>query len=507
MKARQHAWVLILLLLFVSSCGGRGGDDKPSVKILSPSDQHTIVLGQTLNIESRAKDDNGITRIELRINGVQVDLYEVPKGEKSFRLEQVWLPPTVGTFSASVIAYDTKEHESAPATITFTVQAASTPTQTPLPTDTTAPTSTPGQTSPEPQGCTYDAAFVTDVTIPDNTRLDPETEFVKTWRLRNSGSCAWGADILFVFVKGEQMGGPASVPVPPTAVGATVDISVPLRAPQKPGTYRGTWRLRRPNGEEFGVRPYVQIVVPSPATPTPSVTPTTTPLPKADLDITVVSGDMQLTVGETLALLVTVRNHGPGATHQPAVVRAVLRAGLEVESSVPTLSIGGQEVASIKHTFDEPADLEVSITVDPDNAIAEEDEENNTERVTVIVNPSIYATRTITATVGLGFDLDDAASDPPQLDIEWQVTEGTVYLVSLNGAGTALLSGEPESVSYALAAGLNWQTGPLALVDLAEGSLFGFRTSAGRVGYARVEAVLDAARTSARLTYLVWDWP
>jgi hypothetical protein len=82
-----------------------------------------------------------------------------------------------------------------------------------------------------------------------------------------------------------------------------------------------------------------------------------------------------------------------------------------------------------------------------------------------------------------------------------------VYVGLLNDAGAARLSEQAQSPSYALVAGLNWEPGQLALSDLAEGSTFGFRTNDGRVGYARVDKVLDQARTNARLTLVIWDWP
>jgi hypothetical protein len=301
--------------------------------------------------------------------------------------------------------------------------------------------------------------------------------------------------------------GPASIPVPPTASGATVDISVPFKAPDKLGTHRSTWRILTPDGREFGERPFVQIVVQPLATATPIATPTPTPTPKPDLDITLVAGNLELLVNQPLALRVTVRNNGPGVTERSALVRAVLWAGLAIETRLPTLPVGGEEIAALNHTFDEPADLELLISVDAENEITEVNEENNIASIPVVVNPPLYVTGTITATPGLRFDLDDGMDEEDGLDVEWRVVEGTVYLGLLNDALAAPLSGEVERVSYALVAGLSWETEQLAMADMVPGSMFGFRTSDGRVGYARVDAVLDDARTTARLSYQVWDWP
>lgn len=37
------------------------------------------------------------------------------------------------------------------------------------------------------------SVFLSDVTIPENTKLQPETKFVKTWRMKNDGDGVWSA--------------------------------------------------------------------------------------------------------------------------------------------------------------------------------------------------------------------------------------------------------------------------------------------------------------------------
>jgi hypothetical protein len=499
---------LLCGLIFVA-CGGGGQDQRPNIKILAPVQHDVIDLDAPLLIQSRAHDDHGLTRVELKINGLPVESYGVPPNQTSFLVEQSWTPQQAGVYFISVVAYDSREQASDAAQVTISVQdgvAPDAPQTSPTPLmSSPLPSATPDL--PATGSCDYDATFVTDVTIPDDTRLAPGTEFVKTWRLRNTGTCDWGNGFEFVFVDGERMGGPSAVPVPPTPQGADVDISVPQRAPGQAGRYRGTWRMRTPDGQEFGQRPFVQIVVPPPDTPAPTLPPTTTPGPEPDLDIALISGNLNPLVGQPIAMRVTVHNRGPGATEGPAQIRAVFRAGLELEGSVPPLAAGAEGIALIDHTFTEPAQLEVFVSVDPEDEIREVDETNNVERVPLIVNPPVYATRILTVTPGLSFDLDDGSAQTKQLDVEWRIAGGTLYVGLLNRAGVAPLSGEAESISYALAAGLAWQTDQLLLVDLAQGMLLGFRTSAGRVGYARVERVLDPARLSARINYLVWDWP
>jgi hypothetical protein len=88
-----------------------------------------------------------------------------------------------------------------------------------------------------------DASYVADVTIPDNTQLDNDEEFVKTWRVSNSGTCAWPENTVLVRIH-SQLGGPESVPVGAVEVGEVVEISIDLTAPDTEGVFIGRWVLR-----------------------------------------------------------------------------------------------------------------------------------------------------------------------------------------------------------------------------------------------------------------------
>ena len=131
------------------------------------------------------------------------------------------------------------------------------PDETPLP-----PVTTTG-------GCTADSQYVADVTVPDETVMSPGQAFVKTWRVRNSGTCDWVAGYELVFVGGAQMGGPGAVALPATPAGGETDVSVSLTAPSAYGTHKGTWRMQADDGTTFGVNLSVVIAVPAPATDTP----------------------------------------------------------------------------------------------------------------------------------------------------------------------------------------------------------------------------------------------
>lgn len=98
------------------------------------------------------------------------------------------------------------------------------------------------------------AAYVKDVTIQDGTILAPGTQFTKTWRLQNIGTCAWTTAYDLVFSSGDAMSGPVAVDLPSTVYpDQVVDLSVNLRAPATEGTHRGYWGLRNAAGVIFGL--------------------------------------------------------------------------------------------------------------------------------------------------------------------------------------------------------------------------------------------------------------
>lgn len=109
--------------------------------------------------------------------------------------------------------------------------------------------------------------------------------FTKTWRIQNNGCQVWPNGTSLIYVSGNQMGGPASVPVPQTAVGGTQDVSVNLTTPGTAGSAQGKWQLRTPDGIQFGDKLTVKIsavALPPPAI-APSLTPTVHFIPLAPL--------------------------------------------------------------------------------------------------------------------------------------------------------------------------------------------------------------------------------
>ena len=132
-----------------------------------------------------------------------------------------------------------------------------------------------------PPDCTDDATFVDDLTVPDGTNFNPETAYTKTWRISNSGTCAWNSDYSMVFTFGEKSGAPDSTPLKYTAPGETLDISVDLTTPAQNGTATTNFQLRNPAGKLIsisgGIYLYVSVYVSPDAAPTASGSTATQP--------------------------------------------------------------------------------------------------------------------------------------------------------------------------------------------------------------------------------------
>lgn len=145
-----------------------------------------------------------------------------------------------------------------------TPPAQDTPAESPTaggPTET--PTLLPGNVTATPILCDaliFDTATI-DVNVPDNTEMQLGQEFVKTWLVRNNGSCTWGAGYKLIFSSGDRLSG---VPQPFNAVvvpGQDVEVSVNFKAPTLAGVYVSSWQMANADGTPFPRTFYVKIIV------------------------------------------------------------------------------------------------------------------------------------------------------------------------------------------------------------------------------------------------------
>lgn len=294
----------ITLVLGCAPGGGGTAASQPVVAIGAPQNGDSFTVGETVAVQSASADASGIIRVELYVDGqlVQTSNVQNPSATQNYPLVQEWVAAAPGAHSLAVRAFNlaglsgertvaVNVMSAAPdGTATETLgnggeatTIAAAPTATRIESAPPAGTETPASFLPagttDPTGCTLDAEFVSDTTVPDGTIIASGQAFVKTWLVRNSGACPWTPGFTVRYESGAGLATDSEVPLPAAEPGVGVEVSVNMQAPAVPGNYRADWRLYTAEGSPFGATLSVVINVPAPAPPTgvPTVRPTVTP--------------------------------------------------------------------------------------------------------------------------------------------------------------------------------------------------------------------------------------
>lgn len=250
----------------------------PVVIIKSPASNASFEEGAQVQVTSTSTSPNGVKLVELIVDGRIVQSSPTPNDQPQIQYSviQQW-QAAPGQHTLTVRATDARAN-TGDASIIVNVNGNAQPT--PIPPTNVSPTTIPATAAPS---CTLNATYISDVTFPDDTVIAPNSPFVKTWAIKNSGTCDWGEGFMIVFISGSQLGAPSPAPIPFTAAGQTQNISLEMVSPAAPGRYVGVWQLQASNGTLFGTRVNVAIQVPGAPTPLPL-----TPVP------TVCSGSPQI---------------------------------------------------------------------------------------------------------------------------------------------------------------------------------------------------------------------
>ncbi len=269
MDKRNYRWFGMMMLALLFALVGCQGKSKPTITIVSNVGGGTIVENQELTIQSQAADVKGVTRIELEADGEIVTAANINPPRPSVIAPLAW-KATSGAHTLSVRALNTDNVMSDPAVVAVNVQSHAPVPTLAAPTAVAAPTVAP-TAAPQPVQCSHNAAFVSDVSVPDGTQFHPNQAFNKIWRLRNTGNCPWSGQTQFVYVNGEAMATVKAIAAPNTPPGGTAEFSIPMTAPATPGRHQGNWQLRDEHGTLFGTVAHVLINVVSPAAPPQAV--------------------------------------------------------------------------------------------------------------------------------------------------------------------------------------------------------------------------------------------
>jgi len=82
--------------------------------------------------------------------------------------------------------------------------------------------------------------------------VPPDTEFVKTWHVKNGGRETWPAGCQLRFLHGCQLSEQMVVQLGSLAPDQVAEVSVCMRSPAQPGIYQSKWRATTAGGTHFG---------------------------------------------------------------------------------------------------------------------------------------------------------------------------------------------------------------------------------------------------------------
>lgn len=208
---------------------------RPTVQIIKPSDGSIQPMGR-IWVEADSKPASGIDHVEMYLDSNASPTFSILPGPIGKTIFQPNIT-TSGPHTIRVRAVSLRG-EAGEASISINTGASA--------------------------GCRNDARFVQHITYPDGSYVSPNTPFVKTWAVQNTGDCTWLQGYTLIRTGGPTFGAPASIDVDYTRPGDTATLSVNLFAPAQFGSYTSQWQLRSPNGGlKFGPLLYARFNVSS----------------------------------------------------------------------------------------------------------------------------------------------------------------------------------------------------------------------------------------------------
>ncbi len=266
-KQNAFLWLFLALLPLLAACSTTpkfiASRINPPLKrtvesiVLNDIIPNPVPVGQKITIISAHSDPDGIRNVQIWVDGKLVDIQNPPFSQTYFKSKYDFIPDKPGEYTLKIQA--------------FPVNPNVTPSETELKLKavegvsifSTQPQKSPAKPTPTSPliACSNNAVLVADVTVPDGTKIQPGEKFIKTWRIKNTGTCDWGAGYTIKPVSDVTLGA-SSMAVPPTSALHAVDISLNMEAPATAGKYRSVWQLFAPDGKPFGAQFLVEIVVP-----------------------------------------------------------------------------------------------------------------------------------------------------------------------------------------------------------------------------------------------------
>jgi hypothetical protein len=252
-----------------------------------------------------------------------------------------------------------------------------TPTNTLEPTATLKPTTTQAVTP-----CNA-AEFIEDVNYPDGTEVQVGSTIIKTWELKNVGTCTWNKDYKLIFDSGDQMDAPdekklTKKDVPP---GSSVEVSVELTIPDEPDLYQGWFMLQSDVGTIFGIG----------TTANASFWVTIEAVEPSFVDLKLVSFylDPEDPVkGDTVTVYITFKNRGTEEINDFEIGWESGSDGgdsYEKTWTISEIEAGEEKTRIYEYSYSNAGTFTTVAYIDSNNAIEESNEDNNQSSFEVTV--------------------------------------------------------------------------------------------------------------------------
>jgi uncharacterized protein YraI len=495
----------LLAATLACSIGAAQPAAKPTVVITSPPAGTSFAVGQDVVVQSVAADPQGISRVELWVDGQLVHTLAVAPAATSYAASQPWKPAVIGSHIVEVRAYNVNNVTNDPVQVIVTVAEAvanATPSPTTGPgaaaTDTATPTAPPGAGSPLPPTPAYGGQPTIVALIGLNVRSGPGTAYPVIGSLP-AGQAAR--------IAGQNPDGTWwQIVYPPDSGG---------RGWVSSGAQYGTAY----NTESVPVVEVPLLPTYTPTnTPSPSATPTNTPTivnpPAAQYDLYVRRMDFpssNFEVGATinLAIMIATDISPSGGPFFPASYFR-WRQGPTFpwhEEYCPANTHYANCTKNVSFSYAAPGSYAVEVEADSRGEIAETNEGNNLKSYTINIvggAPVTHATGALDIPQTYMADLDAGAVTESGADIWFEAVSATErYVTPRNGA--AIVKVGTGGISRDMCASASVSTARINVNDLPAGTYVCVRTNEGRVSGFRVNAAVGPSPGTLRIGFTTWE--
>lgn len=130
------------------------------------------------------------------------------------------------------------------------------------------------ETSPTPQTTCQPQIRLGRARIEPSATVGPEAAIIAYVTIYNNGNCVWSDGGILQMANEDVFGISERFAIKPLAPGENVQVVIPMKAPEEPGTYLARWEVQTLSGDPVGSQLPLELTVSetAAATPTPMAT-------------------------------------------------------------------------------------------------------------------------------------------------------------------------------------------------------------------------------------------